>query len=525
MNDRRANHEREADIETDVLVVGYGAAGAAAAIEARACGQQVLLVEKMADPGGLSILSAGGIRIAFDEGAALDYLVATCGERTPRPVLQALARGMTEVAPWIESLAARIDARVSVTRAAGNYPYPGFDSLGYCEVTDVPRLAGKRELHAASVVNGGARLFDVLDANVRASGAVVRMSAAARRLVVEHGEIAGADVEWDGAMHRVRARKGVILACGGFEAAEEMKRQYFEATPVLAGSFLGNTGDGIAMAQKVGAALWHMWHYHGPYGMRHPDPAFPYAFYMKALPMWTPGTDTMSTLGVADAAGRDTLPRMAWIVVDQDGRRFMDEYPPYPGDTGCRPFEVFDFHRQRFPRIPAFLLFDEDGRRMYPMGRQAINDRGFRYAWSADNAKEIELGFFERADSLAELARKLGLDADALASTVSRWNVAVEEGVDRDFGRRPETMVPLRTPPFYAAKVYPVVINTQGGPRHNEFQQVVDPFDAPIPRLYVAGELGSVFGHVYMSGGNLAECIVGGRVAARHAAGLPDAER
>ena len=78
-------------------------------------------------------------------------------------------------------------------------------------------------------------------------------------------------------------------------------------------------------------------------------------------------------------------------------------------------------------------------------------------------------------------------------------------------------MRPIATPPFYAGEIQPIVINTQGGPRRNVHQQVVDPFGAPIPGLYAAGELGSIFGHVYMSGGNLTECLVGGWTAARHA--------
>jgi predicted oxidoreductase len=76
----------------------------------------------------------------------------------------------------------------------------------------------------------------------------------------------------------------------------------------------------------------------------------------------------------------------------------------------------------------------------------------------------------------------------------------------------------IAEPPFYAAQLWPVVSNTQGGPRHDEKQRVVDAFGAPIPRLYAAGELGSVFGHLYMSGGNLAECFIGGRMAGREAA-------
>jgi len=269
-----------------------------------------------------------------------------------------------------------------------------------------------------------------------------------------------------------------------------------------------NANDGIAMAQEAGAALWHMWHCHGPYGFRHPDPAFPYGIYVKLLPMWTPERRTQP------------LPRMAWIVVDQDGRRFMDEYPPYPGDTGCRPFEVFDFHRQRFPRIPAFVVFNEDGRRMYPVARSIQNDRDFRYAWSPDNLKEVENGILERADSLPALAAKMGVDARALEETVARWNRMVDAGRDDEFGRQPDTMVPIRTPPFYFGRAYPIVINTQGGPVHDAGQRILDPFGAPIPRLFAAGECGSVFGHLYLGGGNLSECVIGGWTAGRNAARL-----
>ena len=76
---------------------------------------------------------------------------------------------------------------------------------------------------------------------------------------------------------RVKAKRGVILACGGFEADDAMKRQYWQVKPVRSAAFLGNTGDGIRMAQAVGADLWHMWHFHGSYGFRHYDPDYPLA--------------------------------------------------------------------------------------------------------------------------------------------------------------------------------------------------------------------------------------------------------
>jgi predicted oxidoreductase len=81
-------------------------------------------------------------------------------------------------------------------------------------------------------------------------------------------------------------------------------------------------------------------------------------------------------------------------------------------------------------------------------------------------------------------------------------------------------MVRIATPPFYFAEVYPVCSNTHGGPVHDVEQRVIDAFGQPINRLYAAGELGGVFGHLYVSGGNLAECFVGGWTAGRNAAKL-----
>ncbi len=198
----------------------------------------------------------------------------------------------------------------------------------------------------------------------------------------------------------------------------------------------------------------------------------------------------------------------------------MDEYPPYPGDTGIRPFDAFDPKTQNFSRIPAFAVFDEDGRKMYPIGRSVTNDRNARYQWSQDNSREIELGILKRAGTRHELAAAMGVPHEELARTLDRWNDACAAGHDADFGRLPETMVPVRSPPFYFAQIYPIVINTQGGPVHNVHQQVLNPFGEPIARLYAAGELGSKFGHLYVGGGNLAECFVGGWTAGRHAARL-----
>lgn len=514
------------DMEADVVVVGFGAAGAVAAFEAQAAGADTLLLEKMPFPGGLSIASAGGIRVGADPEQAFAYLQATCGGRTPDDLLRALALGMAELPDYMRRLAEASGAEVTVTDALGNYPFPGCEALAYCEVTSVPALEGASGHHAMQPVKSGTRLFKVLEDNLRQSGARIVMDAPAERLLTDpDGTVIGLAARIDGRNRLIKARQGVVLACGGFEANREMQRQYFQADPLLTGAFRGNTGDGIRMAQAVGADLWHMWHYHGPYGLKHPDENYPFALFLKAIPMWTPGRPgAASNLGLDQHPGRTgtkQLAPMAWILVDQDGRRFMDEYPPYPGDTGVRPFDVYDFRSQRFPRIPAFMIFDEAGRKMYPLGRAVHNDPFPRHEWSKDNSREVEAGFFEKADSIAALAARMEVPVAELEETLRRWNEAVAAGRDKEFGREPDTMRPITQPPYYFGRIYPVVINTQGGPRHNVHQQVLDPFGAPIPRLYAAGELGSLFGHVYMSGGNLAECIIGGRIAARHAASLP----
>lgn len=493
----------------DVVVVGYGAAGAVAAIEAADAGARVLLIEKMPDPGGISILSAGGLRITSDADDAFRYLKHTCGGRTPDDVLRVLADGMAEAPDYLRTLARASDATVKVVNSPGNYPFPGCDSLGYAEIESIPGFDARDGYLAARPMRPGCLLFKVLVDNVelrRAAIDVWTSTAAGRLHRNDAGEIVGLHAVRDGQPIDIEARRGVILTCGGFEANEEMKRQYLVSTPVINTGFRGNTGDGIRMAQAVGADLWHMWLYHGPYGLRHPDPAYPFGLYVKLLPMWTPERTERA------------LPKMAWIIVDQDGRRYVDEYPPYMSDTGVRQFDFYEPKTYRHPRLPSFLLFDEAGRKAYPLGRAITNDREAWYEWSDDNLREVENGILNRADTLAELAQQTGVDEAVLRATVEQWNGDCDAGEDTAFGRRPETMMALREPPYYWAALWPVVINTQGGPVHDARQRVIDVEGQPIDRLYSAGELGSVFGHVYVSGGNLAECFVGGRIAGREAA-------
>lgn len=493
----------------DVVVVGFGYAGGMAAVAARDCGASVVLLEKAAAPGGISICSAGGVRYAADEEKVAAYLERTCAGTTPKHVLRTLAAGMASLPKQLSAMAAVTGAELSIEPAAGNYPLPGFDGFGFVNVVSLDGFDPVRAYPHVRGSRNGALLFKMLADNVAKRGIAVLCDTAARRLLMaSDGDVSGVEVLWEGAIRRIGARRAVILACGGFEGNHEMQRQHWPEGPVASAAYRLNTGDGIRMGQALGADLWHMWHYHGSYGYRHPDPAYPYAIRVKRLPDWRPGDDR-------------ELPRMAWILLDRTGRRFMNEYEPYMQDTGHRPLAVFDPASQDYPRVPAFLVVDEVGRRLYPLGRPTYNDPDVAFDWSDDNLAEVALGIFTRVATTAELAAVIGVGPEVVTAEIERWNAACHNAVDEHFGRPKASMMPLENPPLYVARVHPLVSNTQGGLVHDCLHRVLRVDGAPIRRLFAAGEITSVFGHLYLSGGNLAECFVGGQIAGRAAADVP----
>jgi succinate dehydrogenase/fumarate reductase flavoprotein subunit len=497
----------------DVVVVGYGFAGGVSAIWAAEGGAKVLLAEKAEKPGGISICSGGAMRSAHNAEDAFAYLKATNAGRTPDDVLLELAKGMAGMEAQMRQLAAVCNAEITTRDKTGNYPFPGTDTFYHTSITRIPdcddMLMAYPHVMARPSANGW-RMFRVLEENIARRQIEVRCGFAAHRLIAnDRREVLGVSFNTtDGRSIAVKARRGVVLACGGFEANEEMKAQFWEKGPVLTATSSSNAGDGIRMAQELGADLWHMWHYHGAYGFKHTDPSYPVAIRVKRLPDWFPGRE------------RTAKVKMCWIVVDQDGRRYMNECPPYMQDTSHRPMELFDPVRQVFPRIPSYLIFDENGRKMYPIGAPTHNQVGLTFSWSEDNLREVELGIIKKAHSLQELAGILNMDSGVLQATLDRWNDLCRKRRDLDFGRPPGTMARIETAPYYVGEIWPLVSNTQGGPVHNARQQILNTFGEPIPRLYAAGELGSAFGYLYLSGGNLTECMTTGRIAGAEVAAL-----
>ena len=520
------------DYTTDVLVAGYACAGAIAAITAHDAGSKVLLVEKMTHAGGLAVLCGGGVIVANNAEKAETYMRITLGGRTPDDVMRTFVKGLTELEAYLVELVENVGLKIrkgrhlgmqkvdlvegaddpvqySPSHLDGTYPFPGTDAFASIKIDRIPGFTGFPWAGGPSGRHhAGPRLWKVVSDNVEHRNIEAWYSSPIRELVMDADRrVIGALIEREGKVLRVRATQAVILATGGFENNDEMKRNFFEVPVVFPVSSLQNTGDGIRIAQQAGAALWHMWFFHGGYGVKLPNA--PVAFHNI---IWGP---------------RDPQRKMPWVLVDKYGRRFMDEYPPDVSDTSVRFLQYFDPDRQEHPRIPSYMIFDSAGREVGPIVGVSINNpealqEDTPRAWSADNLAEVEQGYIKTAATIDELGKRLGLDPHALAQTVNRWNSQCALGRDDDFGRLPGTMMPIVTPPFYGIDIWPIIYNTQGGPKHNAKQQVIDSFGNPIPGLYAVGELGSLFGHLYLLGGNISECFISGRIAGEEAASQPE---
>lgn len=208
--------------------------------------------------------------------------------------------------------------------------------------------------------------------------------------------------------------------------------------------------------------------------------------------------------------------------MNRRGKRFCDETRPELHDAWRVASWVDsgeDVRSLCYPNIPAYGVFDDVTRRKGPLTR-TNNPMGYNrdYKWSPDNSKEITKGWITQADTIRELAGKISVDEYSLEETVKKYNEGCKAGADTDFGRTKETMRPIEAPPFCAIELWPSLLNTQGGPRRDKQARVVDYVGKPIPRLYAAGELGSIWGFLYNGGGNLAECLAFGRIAGRNAA-------
>jgi succinate dehydrogenase/fumarate reductase flavoprotein subunit len=214
---------------------------------------------------------------------------------------------------------------------------------------------------------------------------------------------------------------------------------------------------------------------------------------------------------------RHRMKHAGYVYVDQAGRRFMDE-TGIDGHAMWAPASYIDMKTLQKPRLPSFLIFDEETRLKGPVGWTNSGVAMDNYKWSADNSAEIRKGWIKAADEITALASQINLPPDFLQSTITQYNSFCKEGYDPEFGRSANTLIPIAKSPFYAIDLWPAIINTQGGPRRNARAQVLNVWGSPIRRLYSAGELGSLWHRNYPGGGNVSEALAFGRIAGRNAA-------
>ncbi len=469
------------DIETDVVVVGYGAAGCAAAITAHDAGARVTVLEKMPAGGGNSLLSSG-IFFSPRSPEAARYVEALCFNKTSPEIIETYVEGCMRTVGWLKELGAEIEpfepVDASYPRRIPSWPnFPAADEMEYCIVS------GATDGFRAKP------LWKLLSGNVESRGIAVMTGTPAKELITDgNGEVVGVVAEREGKRVSVRASKAVVLTCGSFEYNEAMREAYLPYTPLVPIGNPGNTGDGVMMAQKVGAALWHMSAFYGWFVFKTPE--YPGGFSIN-------------------------FQAPSFVYVDKGGWRFTNEagWESHERSKGTMTFLP---ERPNYPQLPVFAVFDEVARRKAPLvGRVAGISS---YQWSLDNSREVERGWIRRANSFAELASQIGIDAKGLVRTIERYNENCKAGRDSEFNRSREALALIATPPYYAIPLWPACVTASGGPRRDKEARVVGEDGHPIRRLYVAGGLGSIWGFLTLTGGGLTDGMVFGRIAGRNAA-------
>jgi len=485
------------DLETDVVVVGYGGAGATAAISAHDSGASVILLEKMPWLGGNTGVAGGNMTFPKDPEKFGEYLKTLCFGTTEPEIIDTFMQGLMKNQDWLREIGAEL-RKFTIPPASCSTIIPDVTFPAVLGKQDISVYCVK-ESDVATLSCGGGRLMQVLQNAVEHRDIKVMLSSPAKELIQnEKREIVGVIAESGGKEISIKAKKGVIMTCGGFENNEYLRRDNLFPKIMCFSGNPGNTGDGIKMVQKVGAATWHMGTYLARAGLKVPE--YEATFSPDFV---TPG----------------------FIWVDKHGRRFTNESNVDVHLYGDLLGE-FDNERFEYPLIPFYAIFDEETRRSGPVCwlLSGPNVVVHNYKWSLDNSEEIKKGWIIRGKSISELAKQISIDESILENTMATYNENCKNGRDPDFNRPKEMLKPIERPPYYAMQVWPSLINTQGGPRRDKESRVLDPDGNPIPRLYAVGEFGSIWGFKYQTSTNISENLVFGRIAGRNAATSPPVE-
>ena len=474
------------DTEAEIVIVGFGGAGAAASITASDLGAKVIILEKAPQGrhGGNTKVAAQGYLNPDSIEGAVAYLTAMCGPyEVPEDMVQVWAEEVCQNNDWISSI--------------GGDPQEHQFQVGI-EYPELPGSESTHKFHHGDIL-GYSETWKFFDKAVQERPIEILYETPGKELIQNDitKEIIGVKAIRDGKPYYVKATKGVILTCGGFENNQEMIRNYLPGIPYCyTNGSPYNEGDGITMAMTVGAELWHMNNFAGPSFALKVD-EFPTSFSMQALHFSkeTPG---------------------GMIVIGSNGGRFWDEkYKTHHGKVKNNGVWA-----PLTAPCPLYMIFDHTLLTSGPLydktPSHGWNQMVDQYDWSDSNEAELAKGWIKKADTIEDLADQINHDPAVLQDTINKWNYSCELGEDIEYGRK-LMLNPLVTAPFYAVELSPAMLNTQGGPRRNTKAQIIRPDGSPIPRLYSSGELGSIYSYLYQGTGNIGECFAFGRIAARNA--------
>ncbi|MFC9897028.1 FAD-dependent oxidoreductase [Nocardia sp. NPDC127579] len=472
------------DLETEVLVVGYGCAGAAAAFEAATAGAEVLVLEKAGGAGGSSALSGGEIYLGGgtpiqracgfedDPEQMAAFLRAALGPGSDEAKLQRYCADSVDHFHWLRARGVPFqptlwDAPTWVPPTDDGLMWLGENSWPFTGLaTPAPR--GHRP---AAADFGGRMLMELLVAAAESAGAAAQFDTSVTSLVLaEDGSVIGVRARRYGTEFAIRARRGVVLTTGGFVDNDAMLAAH---APRLLGhtkvSGGGDDGSGIRMAQAIGAAVRHM---------------------------------------ATGQVGISLIPGFAarGMVVNGRGQRFVTE-DTYPGRIGQAALFRQD--------LEVWVILDEQGYEEVPEPQRW----GVRPTHVAETAEE--------------LGDLLGLPPGSLAATLARYNEFASAGTDPDFHKAARWLRPL-TPPLAAIDIRAGVrppgqaaarrgtgasVFTLGGLHTTPDGEVLDLGGDPIPGLYAAGRAASgLHGEGYISGTSLGDGTYFGRLAGTRAA-------
>jgi fumarate reductase flavoprotein subunit len=457
------------DRDVDVLVVGSGAAGLAAALSARQDGAgSVLVAEAEGVVGGSSRLSGG--------------LMMGAGTRYQRALgitddADALFYDYMTLNHWdVESGAARRLADYSgpTVEWLGDLGVEFYDQMVYGGDERVPRV------HVP--IGRGQAVIDVLHSACRRAGVEVALGRRVDRLLVEDGAVTGVAVGDD-----TVTAGAVVLATGGFGNEPSKLAEYYPSAAGTGWTWYigaeGSRGDALDLAGQVGAQI--LGHDRG-LRLLHANFARIYEAY---LPGWI-------------------------VIVNREGRRFFNETAPYGITDGLLrrhgdvAYAVFD--------SAALTAATAAGVARYKQQIPGSTKRQSPH-WNDDVITQmVAAGKVCRTDSVTALARALGLPPDEFQGTVARHNAQVAAGEDPDYLKDPQFLEPIATPPFYGAELRPATVCfTACGPRIDRDARVLSRTGRPVAGLFAAGECtGGIIGPAYVGSGNsYANCVVFGRIA------------